>query len=214
LTDPFTPCVSCHAQPPNGADDLGNRPNRSGAHLPIHQVLPKVGNVCNTCHNGAGTGSPLHFDRQAPATVSFLPAYNAKNGTARRNADGSCSSVSCHGGQDAPNWFTGSIDRTTQCTVCHQVGTGPQTPQFNSPYSGEHGLGPHVTRGCTACHDPQLLEPAAERHYGGLDTPGFEIDAQTTLRAGLNYAPTSQIPPRGICDPSDFTGCHGARVWQ
>jgi predicted CxxxxCH...CXXCH cytochrome family protein len=213
-------CTSCHSAPPSGPNTLDNRPNRQGAHGPIHDALPRMD--CNACHNGAGTGTAKHFDRAAPADNAFLAVYNAKTGTATKN-DGTvagrpastCSNVSCHGGVITPNWYTETINRATDCTRCHVTGTAAQSPQFNSPYSGQHRVGSHVSNGCTSCHDPAKLEPAATRHYSGLDTPVFETDAETTIRTALNYVPTSQIPPRGSCNPSagGLTGCHGSHSW-
>ncbi len=70
-------CDSCHAKPPDGTA----RPNRAGAHA-AHNALPKVNGVCNTCHNGAGSGTLKHYDTSSPADVAFLAAYNAKSGAA------------------------------------------------------------------------------------------------------------------------------------
>ena len=70
-------CDSCHSKPPDG----DARPNREGAHT-THNALPKVTDVCATCHNGAGSGTLHHYDTSAPADVAFLAAYNAKTGAA------------------------------------------------------------------------------------------------------------------------------------
>jgi hypothetical protein len=60
-------CVSCHNQPPDGNALAGNvRPNRQGSHAD-HEQQP-----CDRCHNGAGIGTPAHFDTSSPADVNFL----------------------------------------------------------------------------------------------------------------------------------------------
>jgi predicted CxxxxCH...CXXCH cytochrome family protein len=181
-------CDSCHAKPPDGTV----RPNRAGAHA-VHNGLKNVTNVCNTCHNGAGSGTLKHYDTSAPADVAVLSAYNAKTGQATFTPDaanpgtGTCSNVSCHGGQQTPDWQTGTLNVNQDCTSCHQLGTAFQTPQYNSPYSGQHQF--HVeNRGfaCTICHDTTKL---AASHFIGLDTPDFEGDPATTLRDFLNFDP-------------------------
>lgn len=134
-------CDSCHDAPPDG----DTFPNRAGAHAP-HNDLNNVTGVCNTCHTGAGTGTLHHYDTSVPALVAILSAYNAKTGPGSFTPDaanpgtGTCSNVSCHGGQQTPDWATGQIDVDTDCTKCHVLGAAPQTPQYNSPYSGQHAF--------------------------------------------------------------------------
>jgi predicted CxxxxCH...CXXCH cytochrome family protein len=188
-----TGCMSCHGNPPNGTV----APNRTGAHntttghFAAQVVLP---DSCNTCHNGAGTGTMEHFD--GIVEVQFLSAYNAKSGTAVFNADGTCSQVSCHGGQTTPAWLTGSIDVDTQCTSCHSYGTS----EYNSFVSGQHDF--HVnTQGfpCIACHDFSKL---ALIHFSSLNTTTI-VGASTTVgNLVTNYT-------NGTCT----NDCHDPRPW-
>jgi len=189
----LTGCTSCHGRPPSGTVS----PNRSGAHNAVtghfaaQVTLP---DECSTCHNGAGSGTLNHDN--GTVDVAFLSAYSAKTGTAVRNADGTCSKVSCHGGQTTPVWLTGSMDVTTQCTSCHAYGTS----EYNSYASGEHDF--HVNGegiGCIICHDTTAL---ALTHFAHLDTPELEGPASSTLRPALNYT-------GGSCTPA----CHVNRMW-
>jgi predicted CxxxxCH...CXXCH cytochrome family protein len=190
-------CASCHGKPPTGTV----APNRAGAHntttghFAAQVTLP---DGCNTCHNGAGTGTEKHFngvvDVQLLSTV-----YSANSGTAVYNGDNTCSNVSCHGGQTTPDWLTGSIDVATQCTSCHAFGTS----EYNSFVSGEHGF--HVNTlgiACTSCHDTVKLSAI---HFTTLNTHILDVPAATTLNSSLNY-----IANTFTCTPS----CHGRDVWQ
>lgn len=84
-----TGCVSCHNTPPDGAVPAGNiRPNRDGRHsIGDHQV------ACATCHEGAGAGTPGHFDQADPADVAIQATF----GGTYNPLTGNCSNVSCHG---------------------------------------------------------------------------------------------------------------------
>lgn len=179
-------CDSCHAKPPDGAA----RPNRAGAHA-VHNALENVTGVCATCHSGAGSGTLKHYDTSSPADVAILAEYDAKTGKATftpeatNRGTGTCSNVSCHGGQETPDWLTGTINVERDCTSCHQLGTAFQTPQYNSPYSGHHQF--HVvTEGitCTLCHDTTKLEIA---HFIGLNTPDFDGDPAATIQDFINF---------------------------
>ena len=185
----LTGCTSCHGNPPNG----NVAPNRIGAHA-VHNALINVTNVCNSCHNGAGTGNANHYN--GAVDVMFLSTYNAKSGAAVRNADGTCSTVSCHGGKTTPVWYSGVIDVNTQCTVCHAYGTA----EYNSYSSGRHDS--HVnTYGitCTTCHDTAKL---AASHFTSLNTSAMEGPASATLASSINYN-------AGSCTPA----CHVTRSW-
>jgi len=187
-----TGCTSCHGKPPSGM----LAPNRSGAHA-AHNALPNVINVCDTCHSNAGTGTLNHDN--GVVDLAFLNAYNAKGGVAVRNADGTCSNISCHGGQTTPGWSSGtSIDIATQCTLCHTYGTAA----FNSFLSGKHAY--HVdTEGidCVTCHDTSKLG-LSSNHFKYLDTAVIEGPASATLNSTLHYS-------GGSCSP----GCHLAKPW-
>jgi predicted CxxxxCH...CXXCH cytochrome family protein len=185
-----TGCASCHGKPPSGTA----APNRSLSH-PAHNALPNVANVCDTCHSGAGSGTANHYN--GAADVMILSAYNALSGAAVRNTDGTCSTVSCHGGQTTPLWSGGTINVNTQCTACHAYGTG----EYNSYSSGEHNR--HVNTegiGCTSCHDTVKL---AVNHFTTLNTQSMEGPASATLNSSLTYTGGSCITP----------GCHGNRSW-
>lgn len=185
----MTGCTSCHGRPPTG----GVAPNRRGAHT-VHNALPHVTNVCDTCHSNAGTGTQNHFN--SIIDVLFLSAYNAKSGAAVRNADGTCSSVSCHGGQMAPAWLTGVIDVDTQCTSCHAFGS----TEYNSYFSGQHDLHANTFQfPCTHCHDTTKLTTS---HFASLNTTTMEGPASATLNSSLTYT-------GGTCTPL----CHGTLPW-
>ena len=189
----FTGCTSCHGNPPSGTV----YPDVKGAHAP-HNALSSGGTLCNTCHSGAGTNTQNHFN--GVVNVLLLSTYNAKSGSAVRNIDGTCSLVSCHGGQQTPVWLTGTIDVNTQCTACHVFGTALATPEFNSFYSGRHVT--HVNAyhfPCTRCHDTTKL---AVGHFTTLNTTTMEGPASASLNSNLNYT-------GGTCTPI----CHTTRSW-
>jgi predicted CxxxxCH...CXXCH cytochrome family protein len=187
----LTNCTSCHEIPPAGT----TAPDRSGAHA-VHNALLNVTGVCNTCHNGAGTGTALHDD--GIAEVNILTTYSAKSGTAVHNADGTCSNVSCHGGQTTPVWLTGTIDVNTQCTMCHSFGT----TEYNSYKSGQHYMHEVVKSvNCTGCHDPSKL---VQNHFTSLNTTSMEGSASATIHDFVGYNPDT-----GTC----LLGCHTPQVW-
>jgi predicted CxxxxCH...CXXCH cytochrome family protein len=188
----FTGCTSCHSKPPAGSV----YPNIAGAHA-AHNALPSITNVCDTCHSGAGSGTVNHD--AGSVTVQFLNVYSAKSGTVVRNPDGTCSKVSCHGGQTTPSWYSGtSIDINTQCTSCHTYGTA----EYNSYVSGQHAF--HVDQqgiACVICHDTSKLG-LGSNHFSYLNTPAIEGPASATLNSSLNFA-------GGSCAPS----CHSYQSW-
>jgi predicted CxxxxCH...CXXCH cytochrome family protein len=193
---PFTStgCTSCHGNPPSGTE----APNRGGAHA-THNALLTVKDVCDTCHSGAGSGTLNHDD--GAIDLNLLAAYSSKSGTAVYNPDGTCSNVSCHGGQKTPAWLSGAIiDVSTQCASCHSFGT----TQYNSYASGQHYL--HVTTygfSCLVCHDAQQLNA---NHFTTLNTPTMEGPASATIindGSWNTYANSS-------CTPQ----CHETRSWQ
>lgn len=196
-------CLSCHGKPPNGPPGSA-APNISGAHVK-HTNLTGVTGVCNSCHNGAGTTTSLHFN--GTVDLSFLSAYNAKTGVATYVSTTTthiCSNVSCHGGITTPPWRTGSIAIFTQCTSCHSFGRG----QFNSYSSGKHlyHRSGSIVIECTDCHDAVVKLPA--KHYIGLDTPAFEGRPAETIRNDVHYDAVQRT-----CSPitGNFSSgvCHG-----
>jgi len=184
----YTGCTSCHGNPPSGTV----YPDVKGAHAP-HNALPVVANVC-----GAGTNTANHYN--GVVDVLLLSKYNAKSGSAVHNPDGTCSKVSCHGGQQTPAWLIGTIDVNTQCASCHVYGTAPATPEYNSFYSGRHDT--HVNSfhfPCKYCHDTTKL---AVNHFTTLDTTTMEGPASATILNVINYS-------SGSCAPY----CHEPRTW-
>jgi len=176
-------CGTCHALPPSGT----TFPNEAGSHA-IHTSLNGVGTTCDNCH--AGNDHQSGF-----VDLGFASTWNAKSGPATDNMDGTCSSISCHGGQQTPVWGVGSINVNTDCTSCHALGTS----QYNSYNSGQHSRGAHTRQACTACHDQAKL---AAGHFSNLNTTAFEQDPASTLNSSLNYNGQS-------CNPS----CHGSENW-
>ncbi len=186
----LTNCTSCHGNPPSGTA----APNRAGAHA-AHNVFPNGVSVCDTCHSGSGSGTVNHDT--GTVGVAFLAAFNAKSGTAVYSPDGTCSNVSCHGGQTTPGWLSGAtIDVTTQCTACHSYGTS----QYNSFVSGQHDLHVNVLHfPCVRCHDTVKL---AVSHFTSLNTPAMEGPASATINSSFDYI-------NGSCSPP----CHVTMTW-
>jgi len=185
-----TQCTLCHTKPPSGSA----APNRAGAHA-AHDALANVTGVCGTCHNGAGIGTSNH--QNGMVEVLFLSAYSAKTGTAIHNNDGTCSNVSCHGGQKTPVWLSGTVDVNAQCAWCHAFGTA----EYNSFFSGQHDA--HVNGegfACTQCHDTAKL---TVNHVNYLNTSTMEGPASATINDSFGYDGVS-------CSP----GCHETRAWQ
>jgi len=196
-------CLSCHV----GASGLPagptgvSYPNIVGAH-DKHMALPTV-LTCNTCHTNAGTGTTTHYDNAnarvatptGPATVSIDATYNAQSGAvAGFNAAAlTCSSTSCHGGLVTPNWQTGSIVSTSQCTACHAINYGTTPSQYNDAI-GRHAWGTHSTAGtldCRICHDMTLATPGAQNHFAELNTTAVSSTNKlpsTTIKFNLGNA--------------------------
>ncbi|HUK99221.1 MAG TPA: CxxxxCH/CxxCH domain-containing protein [Nitrospirota bacterium] len=192
---PFLPanCSSCHGNPPSGTvyPNIASAHNTATGHFAPMVALQ---DGCNTCHLGAGSGTVNHFNGIVDIQL-MSSVYSAKSGTAVNNPDGSCSNVSCHGGQTTPIWGSGSIDVNSSCTSCHAYGSS----QYNSYLSGEHYS--HIfTEGytCTDCHDTTKL---ATNHFKQLNTSIMEGPASATIYDSFNY--------NGSCSP----GCHETRIW-
>lgn len=195
-TDPVVSqpgCTSCHGGLPNGP--YGNTaPNRKFAHGK-HTALTG----CDTCHLNAGTRSAGHARATAagaftPATVNLDPGYRAKTGTsfAYDPASGKCSGTNCHGGKDSPSWSSGMISLGADCLTCHEQGTAPATPQYNSFYSGtKSGRNLHFvhlnsatqTVVCIDCHNIGILSDY-QQHFGGIRTNTFTAPENTVGNKG------------------------------
>ncbi len=174
-------------------------PNREGAHTP-HNALNNVTGDCDTCHNGAGSGTSSHFNGTNDIAFSGT-TYGAKSilpgQPTHDSGTHTCSGISCHGGQDTPDWFNDTIDVNTECTLCHQ--SRNTADEFNSYFSGEHDF--HISFFfCTLCHDTAKLPT---NHFTNLNTSIMEGPASATIRDGLNYD-TSVSPP--TCSPGP--ACH------
>jgi predicted CxxxxCH...CXXCH cytochrome family protein len=183
----YSDCTACHGQPPSG----NSFPDTAGAHA-VHTNLPSVNNNCTICHVGAAHNDQLD--------LGFPAAYNAKSGTATDNGNGTCSSISCHGGQTTPDWESGRIAVDTQCSSCHTAGTG----QYNSYNSGKHSK--HLNKGysCTVCHNTGQLQTG---HFSNLTTNNFEQNPASTIGGGSTSVGLYQ---GGTCSS---IACHGSKGW-
>lgn len=209
-----TTCLSCHATSTPGMP-LGPTgtifPDIAGSH-PKHMALAGV--ACSACHFGVEAGSLAHYNAAnarkgtpvGPAPVAFDPKFNAKSGAAAWSAANlTCSNVSCHGGQTAPNWRTGVLDASnvatsnTYCNACHAYGTG----QYNSYNSGGgDGHQKHVLDKrflCAECHNVRT-GPAAAAHFAALGTPAMEGPASGSIAfpPSVTGNPSSSSP---VYDP-------------
>lgn len=202
-------CASCHSKPPVGSAF----PDIAGKHAK-HNALPELAGSCADCHSGADTGSTTHYShannrpglngsRLPPGEVAFPgTTYNAKTGPAAFNSSAqTCSNVSCHGGQSVA--WTATINVNTQCTACH---TASGTAQYNSPSSGQHSRGDHVSAGCVACHNVSTLAAA---HFVGLKTTTIDSTAAKASVGGGSTRVTSYNGTSRNCT----TSCHGSETW-
>ncbi len=172
-------CDSCHGYPPT-----------SGAHG-VHSALNGVGTDCAVCHSGNN-----HNDGWPD--LGFPTAWNAESGTATDNMDGTCSTIICHGGQQTPDWTTGSINVNTQCESCHVSGSS----EYNGYASGEHRKHVRDKRyDCLVCHDANKL--ANGDHFNGLGTTTFEQSPASTIKSSMSYN-------NSTCQTA---GCHGSERW-
>jgi predicted CxxxxCH...CXXCH cytochrome family protein len=166
-------CNYCHGLPPNGTA----YPNIAGKHAK-HVQLNNV--ACASCHVRS-------CDQHSNGTieVAFDAVYNAKTGIASFNTSSegkTCSEISCHGGLQTPDWYTGTINVSEQCTECHS----PSTNEYNGYYSGYHYE--HVVdynKTCTDCHAVDQLTAV---HFTGLDSPVIPVGAAAaTIKSALGY---------------------------
>ena len=114
----------------------GIRPNRAGAHTAHVNVINSYGTAqnltCSYCHpapgsprSGTGEGAhddivdpaDLHQDGRTGAATSYFKTLTGADDTDATydSATETCSAVDCHGGNTAPNWYSG----TPNCTDCH-----------------------------------------------------------------------------------------------
>lgn len=218
----FTGCTSCHGNPPAGGAPLGAVfPNIAGAHAK-HNALDNVRGVCNTCHNGGGTGTGLKhlYDNVAGASgidVAFPNLlFKANSGSLLfTGSDNTCSNVSCHGGIKTPGW-RGALPATgdAACRQCHTVGAAQGSPENNSPYSGRHSQHMATTNGgailCTECHNMVNGTTGALNHFKFLNTAAMEGPASQTVQPQVTSGTAVYNPAAGggpNCTTSTFT-CH------
>ncbi len=209
-------CTSCHANPPTGA----TYPGIAGKHAK-HNALDNVTGVCGTCHSGLNTGSQAHYDRAnarpgkdalrvPPGDVAFVTTYNAKTGAASfSNTALTCANVSCHGGQSAPSWQTGTVNVNTDagCRQCHVYGT----TQFNGPTSSNHNRSQHSSQPCTNCHNMANGSTGATNHFKFLNTTALEGPAGTTV--GGTGTVVTYVDSSNQCTPTSAGSCHSAETW-
>jgi predicted CxxxxCH...CXXCH cytochrome family protein len=183
-------CLSCHAGPSGiPAGPTGTAfPNIAGSHAKHMGLLTALS--CDSCHAGSGTGTAAHYANAnarvtppaGPASVNIDATFNAQSGgVAGQGSAGfnpsslSCNTVSCHGGQATPNWQTGTITSTSQCSLCHAINSGASSSQYNDAL-GRHSYGTHSNASaldCTLCHDMTSANTnaGAVRHFAELNTP-------------------------------------------
>jgi len=209
-------CLSCHtgtAGLPTGPGGAGF-PSIAGAHGKHMALATQL--TCDTCHAGSGTGSTTHYTNAnartapptGPATVAIDAIYAAQTGgnPAFTGASLTCSNVSCHGGQTTPGWQqSGSINSSTQCTVCHAVAASAGAiTQYNDAF-GRHSIGTHNATvsangiACTTCHNMSNGSLGALAHFKYLNT--HAVDGTST------GTPADQLPSGTIVfDPAFLTG--------
>ncbi len=180
----YSDCTACHAQPPNGTSE----PNIDGAHS-AHKAIASIGTDCQICHTGASHNGSVD--------LGFPADYNSAYGAATDNLDGTCSNISCHGGKTTPDWWSGSISLTADCTSCHNSSAG----EYISQTSGRHRK--HSRYSCTTCHNSSRMP----NHIGDLLTDNFEVSAASTVGgSGTSVGSYSN----GSCSS---IACHGSERW-
>lgn len=215
-------CLSCHGGPPTGPYGT-TAPNRKFAHGK-HTALTG----CDSCHLGAGSGSTGHAKATAsgvlsPAMVTMSSAFKAKTLTTFgfSATTGTCSGVSCHGGQQTPSWSSGVISMSTDCALCHEQGTAPGVPQYNSYYSGfKGGQNLHalhlqsdvLTILCTDCHNIGTLTDYLQ-HFSGIGTKTFTNPPNTVGNKG-SASPTKIVTYFGPTQKCSTIACHPDTTWS
>ena len=198
-------CVSCHGNPPNSLAT----PNRAGSHA-VHLALGGMSGKCSVCHTNGGSGTGSHgslLPDIAAATVAFASNFNVSLGAASYAAATGCINVTCHGGQQTPAWYGGTIDVSASCAGCHNSGTTSGYLSYNSGKHAYHLLTIQTKLSCNDCHD---MSAGANHFKDVTTTDSIETPASSTLRKYLNYNPVSQSctvqnpPPAGV----SFTACH------
>lgn len=207
----LTGCVSCHGGSPSGP--FGSAaPNMKSAHTK-HTSLAGIG--CDSCHANGGPGTAGHAKaaagggfNKATVDMSALFSTSGSNGTFGYNAaTGTCSSVSCHGGQTTPAW-TSSINivagDNTLCKKCHELGSAAGQPQYNSYYSGHHvyHLSTNVNAKCTDCHNIYALLDF-QKHFSGVASNTVVAPGRT-----IGIGTPTKITTYNLGSKTCSTACH------
>lgn len=190
-------CTSCHSSPPTG----NITPNRDGKHT-IHNSLTGVN--CESCHFGKAIKMTSHSN--GIPDLTFSNTYNAKNAIASYNITTQiCTNVSCHGGKQTPNWYSGTIDVNTECSSCHV--SRSVSDQYNSFFSGQHNK--HISKGisCNQCHDTTKL---AVVHFNDINSTQMS-EAFKTIIDNANYTGTGIL--YGNCTIKCHNEDHNNKKW-
>jgi predicted CxxxxCH...CXXCH cytochrome family protein len=201
-------CLSCHSGSsfmtvgPTGS----TYPNNASAH-PKHMALATTLS-CDSCHQGVGTLSQVHYDNgnyrtvtpAAPAAVAITAFRSENGGTQSFDPTAfTCSNISCHGGKLTPSWQSaGSINATlgTDCVKCHAINDGTLgTVQYNDAV-GRHAWGTHktaATADCSICHAMNNSSNGALKHFAELDTN--PVDSAAKRASGTIHFTTSTAHP-------------------
>ncbi len=215
-------CGDCH----NADGVQGNATIMStGSHT---KHASTYGFACSTCHNGAGSGTAKHADKNIDIIIDTLygasASYSQMPSNAPGNGYGACSTVYCHsngkvndtgsavGQYASPNW--GTDNGTLTCTSCH--GTGG-TSQVGEPDYANAGAGavdanshsPHIsslgasTISCNKCHS-QTVDVA-----GAIDIAGgkhVNLTKDVVFSDGGTYTASTKT--------CSTTYCHGTGTPQ
>jgi predicted CxxxxCH...CXXCH cytochrome family protein len=173
-----TTCISCHGNPPAG--------NAHSKHLSL------AGVTCDACHNGAGANTALHAN--GTVNVSVATTFVTKTGTFNYNsASGTCSAVSCHGGQPTPSWTTGSA----VCTSCHG------NPPAGNAHSKHLALSGAT---CDTCHSG--AGAGTSLHANGTVNISHNFNVTTRTCSGVSCH-GGQTTPAWDTPSAGCTTCHG-----
>lgn len=194
-----TTCVSCHN---NGAGEPWPNIGAHDRHFaafgvsgldPTNSAL--VLSWCSICHTGAGSGTSKHADGNL-YDVTIDPTYQDQSGGALSysgGAAGTCSNVSCHGGNVTPAWNNAnSINLASDCTTCHRVEATPT--EYNSASSGMHAITTSVSGHNHINDSVNATSPCLDCH-NGPPSQHFYNPPASTVRSNLNLDSTAMDRP-------------------
>jgi predicted CxxxxCH...CXXCH cytochrome family protein len=178
-TAPIAGCTTCHGTPPN-----------TGAHVK-HFTNPNV--TCNSCHNGAGYGTPLHIN--GIADVLFLTSQVGAAASYTGTVTKGCNNTYCHGAtltgggtNKNPTWFMTGLG----CATCHGF----------PPTSAEGGTKTHpASANCNACHSH------VNSTNNGFTNVALHIDGIVEFTAAPHPVPS--YPGSVHKNAADFSICSG-----